>query len=180
VHFELGLSPEAAREIKAVAALIIINTIRSHILGLPKNVRKRVVVDEVSRFIDIPGGEGILREFFEQFRKAKCLIYIAAQQYSRIADTPIRAALIGNTRAWMIFNTGDRRDVERLCADLGLPRSAVETILRFPRPDQQTGTKYSEFLYVHTDAVQPICGTVRYYLLPHELPPSTHQPKLTS
>jgi len=178
VHFELGFIPEAAREIKAVAGFLIINTIRNHVLGLPRQLRKRVVIEEVSRFIDVPGGEAILRELFEQFRKFNVQVIIVAQQYSRIADTSVRSALVGNARAWLIFNTGDRRDIERLCGDLGLPHMAREAIMRFPRPDQQTGTKYSEFLYVHTDARQAICGTVRYLRLPHELPanPSHYNP----
>ncbi|PWU19876.1 MAG: hypothetical protein C5B50_05450 [Verrucomicrobia bacterium] len=179
VHFELGFIPEAAKEIKTVVGFLIINGIRNHILNMPRHLKKRVIVEEVSRFIDIPGGEAILRELYEQFRKFNCQVLIVAQQYSRIADTPIRTALVGNTRAWFIFNTGDRRDVERLAEDLGLSSVAREAILRFPRPDQQIGAKYSEFLYYHTDARQPICGTVRYVRLPHELPASTQtaQPK---
>jgi hypothetical protein len=165
VHFELGLIPEAAKEIKGVIGLLIINLVRNHVLNMPHHLRKRVVVEEFSRFLDFPGGPAILRELFEQFRKFKVQVIIVAQQYARIADTPIRAALMGNARAWFIFNTGDIRDVERLCHDLGLSSVARDTILHYPRPDQQTGPKYSEFLYYHTDAQQPICGTVRYVRL---------------
>jgi hypothetical protein len=128
-------------------------------------MRKRVVVEELSRFLEIQGSEAILRELAESFRKYNVQLIATAQTYSRIADTPIRAALVGATRAWLIFNTGDRRDIERLSADLGLSRAAQEAILRFPRPDQQVGQKYSEFLYHHTDARQPICGTARYVIL---------------
>lgn len=170
VHFELGLIPEAAKEIKAVAGFIIINGLRQYILSLPRLTWKRLVIEEVSRFLDVPGGEAILRELFEQYRKHRAQIFVSAQAFTRIADTSIRTALVGNARAWLIFNTGDRRDIERLGQDLGLSRVAQEAILRFPRPDQQTGAKYSEFLYWHTDARQPICGVVRYVRLPHELP----------
>lgn len=172
VHFELGLIPEAAKEIRAAAGFLVIASLKQHILSLPRLMRKRIVIEEVSRFLDVPGGEAILRELFEQFRKHNCQVLITAQSYSRIADTSIRTALVGNARAWLIFNTGDRRDIERLGQDIGLSRVAQEAILRFLRPDQQTGAKYSEFLYFHTDARQPICGTARYVLLPHE-PPST-------
>ena len=180
VHFELGLIPEAAKEIKAVVGFLVINSLRQHILSLPRLMWKRIIIEEVSRFLEVPGAETILRELSEQFRKHRSQISMIAQSYSRIADTSIRVALFGNTRAWMIFNTGDRRDIERLGQDLGLSRVAQEAILRFPRPDQQTGAKYSEFLYWHSDARQPICGIVRYTLLPFELPatespaPSSH------
>jgi hypothetical protein len=176
VHFELGLIPEAAKEINAVAGFLVINGLRQHILSLPRLMWKRLVIEEVSRFLDVPGGEAILRELSEQFRKHRTQITLVAQSYSRLADTSIRTALVGNARAWLIFNTGDRRDIERLGQDLGLSRVAQEAILRFPRPDQQTGAKYSEFLYWHTDARQPICGTVRYVRLPHELPPAESKP----
>jgi type IV secretory pathway VirB4 component len=170
VHFELGLIPEAAKEIKAVVGFQVINGLRHYILSLPRLMRKRIVIEEVSRFLDVPGGEAILRELFEQFRKHNCQVILTVQSFSRIADSSIRVALVGNARAWLIFNTGSRQDIERLGQEIGLSRVAQEAILRFPRPDQQTGAKYSEFLYWHSDARQPICGIVRYVLLPHELP----------
>ena len=179
LHYELGLIPEAAaKEIKTIVAFLIINGIRNHILNLPRLMWKRIVVEEVSRFLDIAGGEGeaILREFFEQFRKHYTHISISVQSYNRIADTAIRTALMGGARAFAIFNTGDRRDIERLGQDIGLSRVAQETILRFPRPDQQVGERFSEFLYVHTDPRQPICGPVRYVLLPHETIGSSTDP----
>ena len=176
VHYELGFISKAAEKIKGVVGLMIINSIRNHVLAMPRALKKRVIIEELSRFLDIPGGVEIVRELFEQFRKFNVQVIIVAQQYSRIADTPIRAAIMGNTRAWLIFNTGDRRDVERLCDDLGLSKVACESILRQPRPDQQTGSKYSEFLYYHTSDRQPICGTVRYVLLPHQIPVSNKIP----
>lgn len=168
VHFELGQIPEAARELKAVIGFLILNDVRQHLLTLPQAMRKFVLVEEVARFLDVPGGERILREFYQSFRKHNAVVVAVTQQYQQIADSPIRAALVGNSRVFLIFNPGDRQDAERLAQDIGLPAAAVETILRFPRPDQQTGTKYSEFLYVHTDPTNLICGTVRHIRLPDD------------
>lgn len=165
VHFELGGIPEAAKEIKTLVGFLIINDVRQLFVSLPRPQLKRILVEEMSRFLDVPGGETILRELFEQFRKFTVQVIVVVQQYARIADTPIRAALMGNARAFLIFNTGDRQDVERLGRDIGLSSVAQEAILRFPRPDQQTGARYSEFCYFHTDPVRPICGTARYILL---------------
>lgn len=170
VHMELGQIPEAAHELKAVAGFLVVNNVRQQILNLPKGMLKRVVIEELSRFIDIPGAEGILRELSEQFRKHGTQIIGTLQSYTRLADTPIRTAFMGNARALAIFNTGDRADIERLAHDVGLSEAAVETILTFPRPDQQAGAKYSEFLYWHSNARRPVCGPVRYFLLPNELP----------
>lgn len=165
-HYEQGSLPDSARDLKTVLSVLILNRERQHILSLPRALRKRIVIEEVSRFLDLPRAEVFLRELFEQFRKFNCQVSIVAQSYSRLADTHIRVALVGNTRGWMIFNTGSREDVERLGRDLDLSRLAQETILRLPRPDQQTRSKFSEFLYFHTDARHPICGSVRYFRLP--------------
>jgi hypothetical protein len=174
LHLELGFIPEAAKEVKGVIGFGGLHVVRQRCLTLPRQLRKRIVIEEVSRFLQIPGGEAILRELFEQFRKFNVQVIIVAQQFSRLADTPIRAAIMGNTRGWLIFNTGDKRDVERLSQDLGLSQTAQETILRFTRPDQQTGAKFSEALYWHSDVRQPVCGSLRYFLLPHK--PETRPP----
>jgi hypothetical protein len=168
VHIELGQIPESARELKSLIGFVVMNDLRQHLLTLPRTMRKMFVVDEVARFLDVPGGERILREFYQSFRKHNTTVVTTMQQYAQIADSPIRAPLVGNSRVFLIFNPGDRQDAERLAHDIGLPAVAVETILRYPRPDQQTGAKYSEFLYVHTDPVQMICGTVRNVRLPDD------------
>ena len=86
--------------------------------------------EEVSRFLDLPRAEVFLRELFEQFRKFNCQVSIVAQSYSRLADTHIRVALVGNTRGWMIFNTGSREDVERLGRDFAGGEDAAAQPLR--------------------------------------------------
>lgn len=170
VHFELGLLPRSAKEFAPIIGFLAINSMRQHVLSLPRHLRKRIVIEEISYFLDVPGGVEMLRELLEQFRKYNVQVIYTGQQYSRFADTPLRAALIGNTSAWFIFNTGDAQDIERLGQALGLSRVACETIKKFPRPDQLTGpNRYSEFLYVHTAPRSPIVGPVRHVLLPHEV-----------
>ena len=170
LHFELGLIPEASRELEAIVGFIAINRIRDRCLSMPKALRKRVVIDEVSRFLSVPGGEAILRELFEGFRKHNTQVIIIGQQYNRIADSTIRSAIVGNTRCWIVFNTGDPKDIARLGEDIGLSPVIQEAIGRFARPDQMAGTKFSEFLYLHCNSPRPVCGIVRYHLLPTELP----------
>lgn len=172
-HVELGHIPEAARDLESILGFVAINQIRAKCLSLPRRLRKRVVIDEFSRFIAFPGGEEIVRELFEGFRKHNTQVVIIGQQYSRIADSPIKSAIVGNASAWLIFNTGSLTDIERLAADLGLSKVAQEAVSRFARPDQLSGAKYSEFLYVHTHDHQFLCGTARYTLLPTEAPSIT-------
>lgn len=81
VHYELGALPESARDIKAVVGFQIINAERQRILSLPRAWRKRFIIEEVSRFLDVPGAATILRELFEQFRKFNCQVTLVAQSY---------------------------------------------------------------------------------------------------
>lgn len=166
IHFELGLIPEAAKEAKELAGFLIINDVRQYLLSRPRAERKRILIEEASRFLDVPGGEQILRELFEQFRKFSVQATVVFQQYSRIAQTQIRTAIIGNCRSFIIFNPGDRRDLDLLAQDIGLSKVAQDTILAYPRPDELTGTKYSEFCYFRIDPTQPLCGTVRFFYAP--------------
>ncbi|MCC6234252.1 MAG: hypothetical protein IT580_16530 [Verrucomicrobiales bacterium] len=162
LYFELGHLPKAAKDVADVMGFQLINHLHHTCLTLPRAMKKRIVVEELSRFLEIRGAEGILRELAESFRKYNVQLVATAQTYARLADTPLRAALVGSTRAWLLFNTGDRRDIERLAADLNLSAVARDALLRLPRPDQQVGARYSEFLYLHTDVRQPICGVARY------------------
>lgn len=162
--FELSQLPHSARQVTEVIGFLLINAVHHRCLHLPRAMRKRVVIEEISQFLEIPGAEGILRTASETYRKYGVQLLMTGQTYSRIADTPVRAAIFGNLRSLMIFNTGDRQDIERLSRDLGLSRLAQEAILRFPRPDQQTGQKFSAFLYYHTDPRQPVCGVARHII----------------
>lgn len=161
IHLELGLVSEAASEDKGLVGFALMNQVRQHILSLPRELKKQFVVEEVARFLDVPGGERILRELYQSFRKHNCVVISIMQQYSQIADTSIRAALVGNARIFIIFNPGDVQDLERLAHDIRLSPAAVDAILKYPQPAQLVGAKYSEFCYFHTDPQQPICGTVR-------------------
>ena len=180
-YFELGQLPKAAKEVTDVAGFLLINSLHYSCLTLPRNLRKRIVIEEISRFLEMAGAEAMLRELAESFRKYHVQLVLTGQTYSRIADTPVRAAILGNVRALFIFNTGDRKDVERLANDLGLSTLAREAILRLPRPDQLVGERYSEFLYYHTDPRQPICGVARHYIFdltePSPRPTSQPQPR---
>ena len=68
-HFELGYIPDAARDLKTAAGFLIANYTRQHIVTLPRALRKRIVYEEVARFMDIPGGQEIVSESYAQLRK---------------------------------------------------------------------------------------------------------------
>src|SRR5258706_15341501 len=63
-HFELGYIPESAEELKAAAAFLIANYTRSHMMRLPRALRKRNIFEEVSRFSLVLSGKKVLRESY--------------------------------------------------------------------------------------------------------------------
>lgn len=159
-HFELGYIPESARELKAAAGFLITNYARRHIMTLPRGVRKRLVYEEVARFLDIPGGPEIVSESYAQLRKFNCWTIAIVQQYARFKQSRIRPVVFGNSRQFYILRQNDRGDLEDMAADIALPEVTRHAIMNYPLPDHQTGPKYSPFTYFHVDSVRNLCGTV--------------------
>ena len=159
-HFELGMIPESARELKSAAGFLITNYTRQHILSLPRAVRKRNVYEEVARFLDIPEGEKIVRESYAQMRKFNTWNIAVVQQYAQFKESRIRSAVFGNSRQFFMMKQNDRSDLDDVARDIELPDITRQNIMGYPLPDQQTGRKYSAFTYYHIDAGRPVCGTV--------------------
>ena len=168
-HFELGYIPESARELKSAAAFLITNYTRQHIITMPRALRKRIVYEEVSRFLDIPEGEKIVQESYAQMRKFNTWNISIVQQYSRFKESRIRSAVFGNSRQFFILKQNDRADLDDMSKDIDLPEATKQNVMAYPLPDQQAGQKYSAFTYYHTDAQRPICGTVHNIASPEML-----------
>lgn len=171
VHFELGFIPEQAVEMKAAAGLLISGFARQHILALPRSARKRVVFEEVARFLDIPGGEQIVAESYAQLRKFNCWAVSIVQQYARFKASRVRSAVIGNAKLFFLMRQTDRAELADLAADLALPESAIDAIQQYPLPEQLSAEKrYSSVCYFAPTAQPPQCGTIRHILTP----PNSH------
>ena len=168
-HFELGYIPDSAKELKTAAGFLITNDARKHIITLPRGLRKRNVYEEVARFLDIPGGEEIVKESYAQLRKFNCWNISIVQQYARFKQSRIRSAVFGNSRQFFLMRQNDRADLDDIAQDIALPEITKNTIMNFPLPDHQVGQKYSAFTYMHLDSNRPICGTVRNIASPEML-----------
>jgi hypothetical protein len=163
-HFELGLIPEQATELKVAAALLVTGFVRQHILSLPRDVRKRVIFEEGARFLGVPGGAQIMEESYAQLRKFNCWAISIFQQYAKFRESQLRAAVIGNAKQFFILRQGDRTDLEALARDIGLPESAIEVIMRYPLPEQLApDQRHSSICYFVPAAEPPFCGTLRHY-----------------
>ena len=168
-HFELGYIPDSAKELRAAAGFLITNHARKHIITLPRAVRKRNVYEEVARFLDIPGGEEIVKESYAQLRKFNCWNISIVQQYARFKQSRIRSAVFGNSRQFFLMRQNDRADLDDIARDIAIPEITKHTIMNYTLPDHQAGAKYSAFTYLHVDSNRPICGSAYNYTSPEML-----------
>jgi type IV secretory pathway VirB4 component len=163
-HFELGFIPEHAVELKTAAGLLISGLGRQHILALPRVQRKRILFEEMSRFLDTPGGEQIVAESYAQLRKHNCWAVSVIQQYARFKGSRIRAAVIGNAKQFFLMRQNDRGDLTDLAGDLPLPETAVDAIQRYPLPEQlPADQRHSSLCFFTPTAQPPQCGTLRHF-----------------
>ncbi len=158
-HFELGYIPEASADMKSVAAFLICNHTRQHIITLPRGLWKRNIYEEVGRLLNVPGGERIVSESYAQMRKFNAWNVSIIQQYAGFRNSPIRPTIMGNSKQYFFMKQQDRSDLEDINLDVGLPEVTISAIQKYPLPEQLIGKKYSAFTYYHTDIEQPVCGT---------------------
>jgi type IV secretory pathway VirB4 component len=169
-HFELGYIPEQAVELKTAAGLLITGFARQHIISRPRGEWKRILYEELARFLDVPGGEKIVAESNAQLRKFNCWTASIVQQYSRFKSSRIRPVVIGNSKQFFLMRQFDRSDVEDIARDIALPESVCASIQNYPMPEQQTeGKKFSSLCFFSPVTDPPLCGTVRNVQPPKEI-----------
>lgn len=176
-HFELGYIPEQAVELKTAAGLLTSGFTRQHIITLPRNLWKRIIFEEVARFLDVPGGEKIVAESYAQLRKFNCWTISVVQQYSKFKSTRIRPVIMGNSKQFFLMRQFDRSDLEDISHDIHLPEVTINAIQNYPLPEQQApGQKFSSICY-YSPTVQPaLCGTIRNITGAAPEPPSPEKP----
>ncbi len=157
---EYGAANGGLEEGRTVAAHLALRQFCASLRRWPRAERKRLVIEELSSFLAIPGADLLVREIFEQFRKYNCQCLAILQQYSRLNDASLRAALVGNVHSFFIFNPNSSEDLKLLGDELDLPQVAREAIALYGRPD--SARPYSEFTYFHRDP--RFCGTLRHVL----------------
>ncbi|OAM89973.1 hypothetical protein OH491_16840 [Termitidicoccus mucosus] len=161
-HFELGYIPEQAVELKTAAGLLISGFSRQHIISLPRHLRKRILYEELARFLDVPGGEKVVAEAYAQLRKFSCWTASIVQQYSRFKSSRIRPVVIGNSKQFFLMRQFDRSDIADIAHDINLPESVCAAIQNYPMPEQQPeGKKFSSICFFTPVTDPPLCGTVR-------------------
>ena len=173
-HFELGYISEATPELKKLAAFLITNYTRNHIMGLPRKVKKRYIFEEAGRLLNMPGGEKLISEGYAQMRKFGCWIVSIVQQYTQFKNTSIRPIIMGNSKQFIIMKQADRGDLADLTdidrGGINLPEVTQEAIMTYPSPENlPRNDVYSSMTYFHLDQYMPLVGTCRNYCSPEML-----------
>jgi hypothetical protein len=161
-HFELGQIPEHATEMRAAANFLVANYGRQKIISMPRSMPKIAIFEEASRTLDIPGGVRMIQEYYRQMRKFGCNILAVVQQYDVIKNSPVRGAVIGNSKMFMVTAQQSREDAKDIGQALGLSEKTVETIHSYPLPELMAPKeRFSAFTYITNDKVRRMVGTVK-------------------
>jgi hypothetical protein len=163
VHFELSFIPESAKELRDVAAFMITNDVRKEIMRRPRNIRKRVILEELSAFLAMPDGERITREYYERMRKYSTWVFSIIQQFQRIKDHPVRSSVIGNSRIMFMLKQPDQRDVEAMSQGFRVPSVTKRQVAAFPDPSEMKRDPFGSFVYYHEATGRPRIAIGRHY-----------------
>jgi hypothetical protein len=159
VHFDLGQMGKSEAELKAVVGFLITNQVRNHIQGMPRNVRKQVIIEEMTSFLKVPNGEEIVIDYYERMRKYSAQVVSVFQQYSTLleAHPKVAKAIIGNSAAMLLLRNTSRRDLETLSGFVRLPEVIKDKLASFPLPESMKGRPdaYAGFVYVQLDGPEP-------------------------
>jgi hypothetical protein len=141
VHFELGDMTEAEVHLKAVAGFLITNQVRNHIQGMPRGVRKQIVIEEMTSFLRVPGGNEIVVDLYERTRKYSCQVVSVMQQYSSLlkATPEVANAMITNSMNLLLLRNPNRKDLDAMCDYVFIPEVIKDKITSFPVPDDLKG-----------------------------------------
>lgn len=163
VHFELSYIPESAKELRDVAAFMITNDLRKEIMRRPRNIRKRVILEELSAFLAMPDGDRITREYYERMRKYSTWVFSIIQQFQRIKDHPVRSSVVGNSRIMFMLKQPDRRDVEAMSEGFRVPAVTKHQVAAFPDPSEMKRNPFGSFVYYHEATGRPRIAIGRHF-----------------
>jgi hypothetical protein len=92
IHFELGELGESEADLRAVAGFLITNELRNHIQGMPRGIRKQVIIEEMVSFLKVPNGAEIVVEYYQKMRKYSCQVTSVFQNYATLLEASPKVA----------------------------------------------------------------------------------------
>ncbi|MDX2185708.1 MAG: hypothetical protein SFV32_02150 [Opitutaceae bacterium] len=172
LHVELGYLGESNNELKEVVGFLATSKMRQRVVGMSRALRKRLIYEEVGKFLTVPGAAGILAENYAQFRKYRCWVLTVFQnleQLERVDAALIRTIRSNSTQFWFMRHQ-DSDSLARMGDAIGLPAAARKDILSYPLPEHQPAhAKASYFTLFARDQQSPVCGTVQVKVSPQML-----------
>lgn len=172
LHVELGYLGESNRELKEVAGFLATSKMRQMVVNLPRSVPKRMIYEEVSKFLTVPGAPDLLAENYAQFRKYMCWVLTCFQnceQLDRVDPALLKTIRANSTQFWFMRHQ-DALSLSTLGDPIGLPAIARQDICRYPLPEHQRGAKKATYFTLFSkENGTPVCGTVRVEVNPHML-----------
>ena len=133
-YFELSSVPDNDPDFKFVVGALIQMAAMNKIERLPKNLKKRLVIDEANSFFEIPQGAKVIESAMTKYRKHRCAVLISFQQYEMLNSKSIKESVLSNIHQYILLGQSDRGDVERLGVALGLSGAVKEAVLNFETP----------------------------------------------
>jgi len=168
VYFDLSRITQAERELRSVAGFLITNHVRNHLMAMPRSVKKQLVIEEMTAFLEVPDAEKIVIDFYERMRKYGCQVISILQKYTSLfeAHPSVAKAIIGNSSALLLLRNVDRRDLDGLSEFLPLPEVIKDKIAAFPLPSEMKGSPeaYAGFVWVRQTGERPMFTIGRNYL----------------
>lgn len=155
VHFDFGEIGKAEAELRAVAGFLVANEVRNHIEGMPRDVRKQVVIEEMMAFLKVPNGAEVVIDYWERMRKYSCQVLGVFQQYSTLlkAHPAVASAMIGNSSLLLLLRNDNRQDLDTLSSFIHLPQAIKDQLTKFPKPAELKGRDdaYAGFVYIRKE-----------------------------
>jgi hypothetical protein len=104
----------------------------------------------------------MIQEYYRQMRKFGCNILAVVQQYDVIRQSELRAAMIGNSKMFLVTSQQSRDDAREIGVALGLSDKTVETINSYPLPElMDPRERFSAFTYIANNKHRRLVGTVK-------------------
>ncbi|NQZ55895.1 MAG: hypothetical protein HRT88_00250 [Lentisphaeraceae bacterium] len=166
VYFDLAPIGEASKDLKSIITFLITNHVRNYITTLPRSTRKRMIIEEMSKFKDIPGADKLIEEAYSQLRKYGLWVCSIIQQFGQISGHRFADIILGNSSQYFICQQKQLRDIAELGdkkEGIDLPMITQESITSFVNPALlHEADRYASFCYVHK-AHKNLIGIARNY-----------------
>jgi type IV secretory pathway VirB4 component len=163
-YFELSGVPANDPNFKFVTGAVIQMLAMSKIERLPREDKKRLIIDEANSFFEIPQGAKVIEAAMTKYRKHRCSVLVSFQQYEMLNNKDIKESVISNIHQYILLGQSDTGDVNRLGESLGLSQAIKEAVLQFETPaNLPEDNRYSGFAQI-TKQGGLTAGIARNYL----------------